>query len=81
MFENLLNLVMLVFIRWPLSEENYLMITQLPEFQSFFSFSASFCIGQISRRQHKHLCFSPKDRQTADSTVYSRKSQSNPGCC
>ena len=29
------------------------MITHMPGFHSFFSFFASFCIGQISHQQHK----------------------------
>ena len=40
-------------IHWKAVTEHSQMSTNLPGFQSFSSFFASFCFGQISKQQHK----------------------------
>ena len=40
-------------IHWIALAEHSQMSTHVPGFHSFFSFFASFCIGQISHQQHK----------------------------
>ena len=51
-FENHLNPVRLVFFNGKLSLSTQIS-THVSRFQSFFRLFASFCIGQISRHQHK----------------------------
>ena len=40
-------------IHWKALAEYSQMSTNFPEFQSFFSFFESFCIGKIIQQQHK----------------------------
>ena len=51
-FVNHLNPVLLIFIRLALTEYSQ-MSAHVAGFQSFFSFFASLCIGQIGHQLHK----------------------------
>ena len=58
-------------IHWITLVECCQMITNVPSFQSFFRFFASFCIGQISHQQHKgfNYPYSPTRRHVKTSIL------------